>query len=119
MKTCTNCQTQFSCSVNESCWCSAYPPLLSPSAATSCLCPDCLKTTIKLQTEQHAQAIMQGERENDVPQIAGNSKRLQEGIDFYKEKGLYVFKAWYHLKRGSCCGSGCRHCPYAYKNVTA
>jgi hypothetical protein len=23
-----------------------------------------------------------------------------------------VFTAQYHLKRGSCCGSGCRHCPY-------
>jgi hypothetical protein len=28
------------------------------------------------------------------------------------EGGLMVFTAAYHLKRGSCCGSGCRHCPY-------
>ncbi|MGD0730936.1 MAG: DUF5522 domain-containing protein [Terracidiphilus sp.] len=25
-----------------------------------------------------------------------------------------VFTAAYHLKRGSCCGSGCRHCPYGF-----
>jgi hypothetical protein len=23
-----------------------------------------------------------------------------------------VFTATYHLKRGYCCNSGCRHCPY-------
>jgi len=26
--------------------------------------------------------------------------------------GLWVFTATYHLDRGSCCDSGCRHCPY-------
>jgi hypothetical protein len=37
---------------------------------------------------------------------------LQEGLDYYKEGQYLVFTAHYHLKRGSCCGSGCRHCPY-------
>jgi hypothetical protein len=23
-----------------------------------------------------------------------------------------VFTARYHLKRGTCCSNGCRHCPY-------
>jgi hypothetical protein len=32
--------------------------------------------------------------------------------DFYLERGLVVFTAVYHLKRGYCCESGCRHCPY-------
>ncbi|MGB0065803.1 MAG: DUF5522 domain-containing protein [Terracidiphilus sp.] len=32
--------------------------------------------------------------------------------DYYFEGQLMVFTAAYHLKRGSCCGSGCRHCPY-------
>jgi hypothetical protein len=32
--------------------------------------------------------------------------------DYYFENGLMVFTEAYHLKRGSCCGSGCRHCPY-------
>ena len=38
--------------------------------------------------------------------------RLVEGEDYYLENGLLVFTALYHLKRGYCCGSGCRHCPY-------
>ena len=32
--------------------------------------------------------------------------------DYYFENGLLVYTAAFHLKRGSCCGSGCRHCPF-------
>ena len=32
--------------------------------------------------------------------------------DFYYEGPYLVFTAAYHLKRGYCCHSGCRHCPY-------
>ena len=32
--------------------------------------------------------------------------------DFYYENGFVVFTAAYHLKRGYCCNSGCRHCPF-------
>lgn len=37
---------------------------------------------------------------------------LVEGVDYYIENGRWVFTAEFHLKRGYCCGSGCRHCPY-------
>jgi hypothetical protein len=26
--------------------------------------------------------------------------------------GLFVLTAGEHARRGSCCGQGCRHCPY-------
>ena len=32
--------------------------------------------------------------------------------EFYFDAGRMVFTASYHLRRGCCCGSGCRHCPY-------
>ena len=33
--------------------------------------------------------------------------------DYYTDElGRIVFTEAYHLKRGYCCGSGCRHCPY-------
>jgi len=35
-----------------------------------------------------------------------------EAEDYYYEGLNLVFTAAYHLKRGACCGSGCRHCPY-------
>jgi hypothetical protein len=37
---------------------------------------------------------------------------LVEGEDFYLEGAYVVFTAGYHLRRGFCCESGCRHCPY-------
>ena len=39
----------------------------------------------------------------------------KEEPDFYWENGLFVFTKAYHLKRGYCCKSGCRHCPYDFK----
>jgi hypothetical protein len=32
--------------------------------------------------------------------------------DFYWEDGYRVMTETYHRRRGSCCGNGCRHCPY-------
>ncbi|WP_175574404.1 DUF5522 domain-containing protein [Algoriphagus marinus] len=31
---------------------------------------------------------------------------------YFNESGLMVFTKSYHLKRGYCCGSGCKHCPF-------
>jgi hypothetical protein len=41
----------------------------------------------------------------------------QEGEDFYWEGPYMVFTAAWHLKRGYCCGSACRHCPFNHENV--
>ncbi|OMP78406.1 MULTISPECIES: DUF5522 domain-containing protein [unclassified Chitinophaga] len=44
--------------------------------------------------------------------------QLKEGIDFYyNEDGYVVLTAAFLLKRGYCCGNGCRHCPYDYEKV--
>lgn len=32
--------------------------------------------------------------------------------DFYMDGPWMVFTEQYHLRRGFCCNSGCRHCPY-------
>lgn len=45
------------------------------------------------------------------------NKATPEQPDFYLENGLLVFTAAHHLKRGECCGSGCRHCPYDPRHV--
>lgn len=43
---------------------------------------------------------------------------MKEGEDFYyNEDGYVVLTTAFHLKRGDCCGNGCKHCPYDYKNV--
>ncbi|MFN8283929.1 MAG: DUF5522 domain-containing protein [Chitinophagales bacterium] len=42
---------------------------------------------------------------------------LIENIDYYiDENGYFVFTKAYHLKRGYCCGNGCKHCPWKENN---
>jgi len=50
----------------------------------------------------------------DQKEDVENSETFVEGIDFYFEAGLMVLTRHYLLKRGFCCKSGCRHCPYGY-----
>ena len=40
------------------------------------------------------------------------SVNQQSDSDYYMENGYKVFKPEFHIKRGYCCGNGCRHCPY-------
>lgn len=46
--------------------------------------------------------------------LAAHAAALAAGEDGYTDpaSGLFVFTAAYHAARGSCCESGCRHCPY-------
>ncbi len=57
--------------------------------------------------------------DNKAKDLPRNSKQLVEGIDYYIENTFFVFTAWHHLRRGYCCKSGCRHCPYGFKKQTA
>jgi hypothetical protein len=58
-----------------------------------CVCKGCVEKSLR---EAH--------RKQPPPVKAG---------DFYFEAGgMLVFTEAYHLRRGYCCGSGCRHCPY-------
>lgn len=43
-------------------------------------------------------------------------ERTQKPL-FYYENGLKVFTEEYHKRRGVCCGSGCRHCPFIPKHI--
>ncbi len=43
---------------------------------------------------------------------SSSAPSLEEGRDYYWENGYMVFTEIYLLRRGKCCGCGCRHCPY-------
>ena len=45
-------------------------------------------------------------------QKEAKTEKFTEGVDFYFEGGLMILTAHFLLKRGYCCGNGCRHCPY-------
>jgi Family of unknown function (DUF5522) len=43
-----------------------------------------------------------------------HKKAIEEDANMYEDPktGYFVFTAQYLLDRGTCCNSGCRHCPY-------
>jgi Family of unknown function (DUF5522) len=46
-------------------------------------------------------------------------EKLIEGEDFYYTvEGYKCFTEKHHLKRGHCCKSGCKHCPYGFDKKT-
>ena len=47
-----------------------------------------------------------------IKDTSDDRPKLVEGLDYYFENGLMVLTARFLLKRGYCCGNGCRHCPY-------
>lgn len=97
-KTCPGCSAVFACGPQtgkETCWCNEVPSVTTDAAVADCLCPVCLK-------EYEAPRRSSGRRKS----------ALLIGEDYYLESGTYVFTAGYHLRRGYCCGNGCRHCPF-------
>jgi len=58
------------------------------------------------------------ENKNENEKMNENyDETLKVGEDYYYENGFIVFTEDYHLKRGYCCKSGCRHCPYNYRII--
>jgi len=55
----------------------------------------------------------------DIEEV--HQQSLLEGSSTYIDPstGYTVFTSLAHLKRGHCCGSKCRHCPYGWVNVSS
>ena len=45
-------------------------------------------------------------------------EKLDKEEYYYSQDGYIVFTEKYHLKRGYCCQSNCRHCPYGFDPCT-
>jgi hypothetical protein len=87
------------------CWCETTPipaPLLARVPAEfqrrACICRACVEAELRKQP----------------------APRPGPG-DFYFDPatGFIVFTETYHRRRGYCCGSGCRHCPFEQRAVPA
>lgn len=107
-KNCSNCGVSFTCGSaagKGSCWCEELQHVsLVAAADQDCLCPECLSKAIaKLP---RAGADVSGSTNATV------TPALVEGEDYYCEGPAIVFTARYLLRRGNCCETGCRHCPY-------
>lgn len=106
---CKRCGQSFACRPDAISSCQCAGVALSKETlqflkktSWGCLCAACLQ-----QVNQHLVNI-QG-------QAFPKPNELKEGTHYYKENGLWVFTETYHMLRGSCCRSGCRHCPYGFK----
>ncbi|MBL0128071.1 MAG: hypothetical protein IPP83_11580 [Flavobacteriales bacterium] len=42
---------------------------------------------------------------------------LEPGDFYLSPEGYIIFTEQYHRKRGYCCGSNCRHCPFGHEAV--
>ena len=40
--------------------------------------------------------------------------KLEKDHFYYSKDGLIIFTEKYHLNRGYCCQSKCKHCPYGF-----
>jgi len=92
------CRRAASDSEGTPCWCEqAHIPKelldrLSPADRGSvCVCPICVARFNQSRAYQPT----------------------PEAGDYYHDpEGRWVFTEAYHLRRGYCCGNGCRHCPF-------
>ena len=107
------CRAAFSCGPElgqEHCWCDQLPHLnLIRSPDQDCLCPDCLHQAISNSNSPELN-VSNADRPASTNETAQVS--LVEGDDSYWEGAAMVFTAQYHIRRGYCCESRCRHCPY-------
>jgi hypothetical protein len=125
-KNCSSCGEGFTCGVGgrvERCWCEHLPHLpLAAIEGSDCLCPHCLSDAIKAAL--HVECLVE-ERTLDSSWVSaaepfeaakktdmGQPNLLLEGEDYYSEGGMIIFTASYHRRRGYCCESDCRHCPF-------
>ncbi|MBC30563.1 MAG: hypothetical protein CMH48_06920 [Muricauda sp.] len=71
----------------------------------------------KRQVRNDWNSVILGEPKTD-PVLAKKILPLEEGDYYLSEEGYKVFTEQYLLKRGYCCESGCRHCPYGFDKKT-
>ena len=93
------------------CWCerptlpaAALHRLVAKLPEPRCLCQNCLETIAANPEVTWDELVTRSHQ--PTTQFA-----VFEG-DTYQEGDTIVFTEQFHLRRGHCCGNGCRHCPY-------
>jgi hypothetical protein len=125
-KNCSSCGEDFTCGAEGGegqCWCEALPHLpLAAIEGRDCFCPQCLSDAIQAALQPGC-AVGEPSLDSFCGSVAepveaatktnlGPPSLLLEGEDYYLEGGMLVFTASYHRRRGYCCESACRHCPF-------
>lgn len=75
------------------------------------LCHLCLVKNVAFQLDQLQASLHPDDLLEKASQFRFKGRAI-EGIDYYREGDRLVSTSWKHIKRGRCCSSDCRHCPY-------
>jgi Family of unknown function (DUF5522)/Cysteine-rich CWC len=104
---CGKCNMPLTCKADDIANCDCSSIALSDETRAflsktsyGCLCNACLL---------HFQSLV-------VQANAVDCKQVVEDTHYYMEGGFMVFTELYHMQRGYCCKSGCRHCVYGFKS---
>jgi uncharacterized protein DUF5522/cysteine-rich CWC protein len=116
------CRIANGCLYKDACWCEAIKIpervrrfLAGSQPEPACLCERCLKSVAR-----HAASCDEPEKILALVRAEMLAPPALTDEDYYLDaEGRTVFTAMYHLKRGYCCESGCRHCPYPKKAASA
>ena len=75
--------------------------------------PDAEPLAPRPLAEPHPDRLPRGHPAYDAI-VRAHRAALRDGADTYVDpvSGLVVLTAAYLARRGTCCESGCRHCPY-------
>ncbi|MHC5200819.1 cysteine-rich CWC family protein [Myroides sp. LJL119] len=110
-KLCTHCKAIIDCRAEDIVNCDCTKVNISGELRVflaksyhKCLCNNCLG-----KFEQ----MLEFSKENQLPL---RRSQMQEMTHYYMENGYFVFTELYHFLKGQCCGNGCRHCVYGFKN---
>lgn len=122
-KHCSACGKAFACGrggqeggADLQCWCLSLPAILPIEDGLDCRCPACLKAAVQQRIAAYVATITPENASASIAPRYARSGPLVEGIDYELDRhGLMVFTAWYLLKRGTCCESGCANCPYGFR----
>ena len=114
---CDSCQAPLYCAVdkqNQTCWCTEFPTVLPVEVGKKCFCAACLGKKFddylaRSVREDGLDAVLRLASEYSKD---SRTQNLIEHVDYTLDGELYVFSKWFHLKRGTCCGSGCTNCPF-------
>lgn len=111
-KYCPKCNSTFTCKMGDIANCQCNTVQLTEAArkylsktSFDCLCQACLTKV------NHDVKVASGH------QFPTQKEMFIEGLHYYKEGNNWVFTELYHMLRGECCKSGCRHCVYGYKRI--
>jgi hypothetical protein len=75
--------------------------------------PDFRPLSDRPLSEPHPSRLAPG-HPHRVEILAAHAEAMERGHSGYidPDSGLFVLAATFLARRGTCCDSGCRHCPY-------